>query len=183
MPEQQPSQAHNPVIWDKDRIRVACAAARHHAQRFARQRRLGRADQEDLTQDILLAIVEAAGRYDPSRAAWSTYVALLAQHVVIDHLRSSSPVETVWLDASGIDGIASTLAAEQPDPDLLLCLGRAAGALPPAPLALLRLIFAHRDMVDARAASGVSPAGFYRALGDLRCWLRATGVHPSPAGS
>ncbi len=183
MPEQQSQQAHNPNFWDKDRIRVACAAARHHARRFARQRRLGRADQEDLTQDILLAIVEAAGRYDASRAAWSTYVALLAQHVVIDHLRSISPVETVWLDASGNDGIARTLAAEQPDPDLPLSLGSAAGDLPPAPQALLRLILAHRNMVDARTASGVSPAGFYRGLGDLRCWLRAAGLHPTPSGS
>lgn len=183
MPKQQSRQAHNPHVWDKDRIQVACTAARHHARRFARQRRLGRADREDLTQDILVAIVEAADQYDASRAAWSTYVALLAQHVVIDHLRSISPVETVWLDASGADGIAHSLAAEQPDPDMPLALRSAASDLPPASLALLGLIFAHRDMVDARAASGVSAAGFYRALGDLRCWLRASGLRPTPSGS
>ncbi len=183
MPEQQSQQAHNPRLWDNDRIRVACNAARHHARRFARQRRLGRADREDLTQDILVAIVEGADRYDASRAAWSTYVALLAQHVVIERARSMALRETVWLDASGVDGIAHSLAAEQPDPDMPLALRSAASDLPPAPRALLGLIFAHRDMVDARAASGVSAAGFYRALGDLRCWLRASGLHHTPSGS
>ncbi|GGC64376.1 hypothetical protein GCM10011504_48120 [Siccirubricoccus deserti] len=162
---------------------MACTAARSHAHRFARQRRLGRADREDLAQDILVAIVEAADRYDPSRAAWSTYVGLLAQHVVIDHARSMALRETVWLDASGADGIEHWLAADEPDHDLPLALRSAASDLPPAPMALLGLIFAHRDMVDARAASGVSAAGFYRALSDLRCWLRAAGLHPTPSRS
>jgi hypothetical protein len=183
MHEQQSQQAHNPRSWDSDRIRVACTAARFHAHRFARQRRLDRADREDLAQDILVAIVEAADRYDPSRAAWSTYVALLAQRVIIDHARSMALREIVWLDASGADGAARTIAADEPDRDVSLALWSAAGDLPPAPLALLGLIFAYRDMVDARAASGVSTARFYRALGDLRFWLRAAGLHPTASRS
>ena len=181
MPEQQPRQAKNPQEWDNDRIRVALASAGHHARRFARHRRLSRADREDLTQDILLAIVEASNRYDARRASWSTFVALLAQHVVIDRARAPAPIDTVPLDANDAHahGIASTLPAAWLDPDLPIALRSAAIELPGASRALLDLIVAHRDVVDARDASGVSSATFYRALADLRCWLRAAGAHPS----
>lgn len=179
MPEQQPRQAENPQKWDNDRIRVALASARHHAGRFSRHRRLSRADREDLTQDILLAIVEASDRYDARRASWSTFVALLAQHVVIDRARAPAPIDTVPLDANDCQGIASTRPAAWLDPDLPIALRSAAIELPGASRTLLDLIVAHRDVVDARDASGVSSATFYRALADLRCWLRAAGAHPS----
>jgi DNA-directed RNA polymerase specialized sigma24 family protein len=179
VPEQQPPQAENPQTWDNDRIRVALASARHHARRFARHRRLSRADREDLTQDILLAIVEAADRYDARRASWSTFVALLAQHVVIDRARAPVPIDTVPLDANDCKCIASTLPAAWLDPDLPIALRSAAIEMPGASRTLLDLIVAHRDVVDARDASGVSSATFYRALADLRCWLRSAGAHPS----
>ena len=64
-------------------------------------------DREDLTQDILLAIVEAAGRYDARRASWSTFVSLLAQHVVIDRARAPASIDTIPL--YGNDGHGSKI--------------------------------------------------------------------------
>ena len=69
MREKQKSQAHLPEKWDERQVCVALAAARCHAARFARQRRLVREDREDLTQDILLVILEAGQRYDVTRAS------------------------------------------------------------------------------------------------------------------
>ena len=183
MREKQKSQAHLPEKWDESQVRVALAAARFHAARFARQRRLARADREDLTQDILLVILEAGQRYDAARASWATFVAVLAQRAVIDRARQPSSPECVSLDARAAADILSSLVVPQADPDIAVAFGRIDEDLPPEPRALLRRIILHRDVAAARDAGAVSPATFYRELHDLRCWLRALGVRPTPAAS
>jgi RNA polymerase sigma-70 factor, ECF subfamily len=52
-------------------------------------RRLGaeRALAEDLTQDVMLVIWQRAGRYDPTRAAASTWIFTIARNRLIDALR------------------------------------------------------------------------------------------------
>jgi DNA-directed RNA polymerase specialized sigma24 family protein len=183
MREKQKSQAHLPEKWDQSQVRVALAAARCHAARFARQRRLSRADREDLTQDILLAIVAASARYDATRACWATFVALLARRAVIDQARQPSPPTCVSLDSEFAADIRGALVAPRADPDIAVAFGRAVEDLPSVPRAMLRRIIAHRDVAAARDAGPVSPATFYRELHDLRCWLRALGVRPEPAAS
>ena len=183
MREKQKSQAHLPEKWDQSQIRAAMAAARCHAARFARQRRLARADREDLIQDILLVLLEASPRFDATRASWATFVALLARRAVIDRARQPSLPECVSLDGRAAADILGSLVVPQADPDIAVAFGRAAEDLPSVPRALLRRIIAHRDVAAARDAGPVSPATFYRELHDLRCWLRALGVRPEPAAS
>ena len=173
MPEQHARQGKPAGKWDDLRIQVALATAHQEARRFARRRGLGRADREDLTQDILLAIVEASHRYDPARGRWSAFVGTLARHVVIDHVRRAPAPPCVPLDPN--DSIAAAIGS----PDLAIDLCRAALDLPPGPLALLRIVVAHGDVADARRAVAQPSTSFYRALGDLRCWLRTCGLHPA----
>jgi DNA-directed RNA polymerase specialized sigma24 family protein len=179
MSEKQAKQAHVPEKWDQSQVQAALATARYHAARFARQRRLARADREDLIQDILLVIVEANPRFDATRASWATFVAVLARRAVIDRARQPLSPECVSLDGNASVGILDSLVVPQADPDIAVAFGRVEEHLPPAPRALLRRIIAHRDVALARDAGAASPATFYRELHDLRCWLRALGVHPA----
>ncbi|MFN7305421.1 MAG: hypothetical protein ACK5TQ_02435, partial [Acetobacteraceae bacterium] len=75
-------------------------------------------------------------------------------------------------------GILRSLAAPAHDPEAHLAMTRAADEMPEAQRALLRSIFAHRDIAATRAASNVSTATFYRDLHELRCWLRIMGASP-----
>lgn len=183
MREKQKSQAYLPDKWDERQVRVALAAARCHAARFARQRRLSQADREDLIQDILLIILEAGPRFDAKRASWATFVAVLARRAIIDRVRQPSSPECVSLDGRAAADILSSLVVPQPDADIAVAFGRVDEDLPPEPRALLRRIILHRDVAAARDAGAVSPATFYRELHDLRCWLRALGVRPAAAAS
>ena len=181
MTEKQKLQPHLPENWDRSQVQTAMSAARHHAARFARQRQLSRADREDLAQDTLLAILEASGRFDAARGSWTTFVAVLARRAIIDRARLPAPPEYLSLDGKATADILSCLVVLQADPDIALAFGRSEDDLPPAPRALLRRIILHRDVAAARDAGAVSPATFYRELHDLRCWLRALGVHPAAA--
>ena len=181
MREKWKSQAHLPEKWDESQLRAALAAARCHAARFARQRRLTREDREDLAQDILVAILEASPRFDVTRASWATYIAVLARRAVIDRARQPAPPACVSLDSPAGADLRDALVAPQADPDMAVAFGRAAADLPAQPQALLHRIITHRDVIAARDASTSSPATFYRELRDLRCWLRALGVRPPAA--
>ena len=183
MREKQNLQAQSPGKWDERQIETAIATARYHAGRFARQWRLSRADREDLTQDTLLAIIEASSRFDAARGSWSTFVAVLARRVVIDRTRLPAAPECVPLEGKlGVD-ILSCLVVPQADLDVPLLFGSIEAALPPAPRQLLQRIALHLDVMSARDASDASPATFYRELRELRCWLRALGLRPATAAS
>lgn len=164
--------------WDESRIKVALATARALAARFARQRRLSRADREDLEQDILLALLEAAPRYDAERGAFATFVTVVARRALIDHARRPAAPSQLSLDAEEGRTLRETLAAPEVEIELGLALSGAADALPATACALLREIVARGDVVAAREARPCSSATFYRELHDLRCWLRALGSHP-----
>lgn len=183
MSGKQRDQSKCPEVWDDSRIRVACSTARHHAARYARQRRLRRADQDDLAQDILLAILEASPHFDPARGAWSTFVAMLARRVVIDHARRAAAPDCVSLSTAEGERLAAQTASAD-DQRITVEFGIAVEALPDEPRALLSCIIRHADLTAARDSSGASPATFYRQLGDLRCWLRVVGVAPPlPVGA
>ena len=123
---------------DKSQIRAALAAARFHAARFARQRRLPREDREDLTQDILLVLLEAAPRFDATRASWATFVALLARRAIIDRARRPATPECVSLDGKSGADILCAFVAPAADPDIAVDFARVEEDLPTAPRALLR---------------------------------------------
>lgn len=176
--EKQESRTHAPQAWDHSQLRVALGCARALAARFARQRRLSRADREDLIQDILLAIVEASPRFDAARGSWATFVGVLARRAVIDRARQPHLPSHVSLDAEEGRDARRTLCANQTDVDARLAFLSAAADLPAGPRGLLREILAHADVVDAREAHPASSASFYRELTELRFWLRALGARP-----
>ncbi len=176
--EKQGSRIAQSLAWDQSQLRVALESARALAARFARQRRLSRADREDLVQDILLTLVEATPRFDAARGSWATFVAVLARRAIIDRARQPNWPPHVSLDADEGRDARRTLCADQADLDAHLTFLGAASDLPDEPRALLCEILAHGDVVDAREAHAASPASFYRALQDLRFWLRAFGARP-----
>lgn len=178
MMEKLEPRTHAPQTWDHSQLRVALASARAQAARFARQRRLSRAEREDLIQDILLAIVEASPRFDAARGSWATFVAVLARRAVIDRARQPHLPPHVSLDAEEGRDARRTLCADQTDVDARLAFLSAAADLPAGPRGLLREILAHADVVDAREAHAASSASFYRELTELRFWLCALGARP-----
>lgn len=137
--------------WEKSQLQDALKLARILAAKAARKRRIAAAERDDLIQDILLALLQASAHFDPARGSWGGFVTIIARR---------------------------GLAAPAHDPEAHLAMMRAADEMPEAQRALLRSIFAHRDIAATRAASTVSTATFYRDLQELRCWLRIMGASP-----
>jgi hypothetical protein len=179
MSEKHPAAAQIPSFWTAEVLRAALDTARRHANGFARQKGLSRADREDLTQDILLAIVEASRHFDPARGGWSAFAGTLAHRVLVDRCRSPKSPILVSLDAPGIEALVARLVAPRADADAAIGFAAAADDLPPGPRDLLRDIIAHADVPAARDGRAASAASFYRELADLRLWLRALGLRPA----
>lgn len=66
---------------------------------------------EDLTAETFLRAVRHAARFDPSRASAATWLATIARHVLIDHVRSARVRRFVALDE------LRDLAADDPSPE------------------------------------------------------------------
>ena len=184
MTTQDPSTSRNTHGWDGERLRLALSASRYHAARGARRLGLSRQDQEDLSQDILLAMVLRGAQFDPSRGAWSTFVGLLARNVVAERVRVAREARLPTFVEIEVDDFALGCSATQQDdcdPDLSLDLERATDELPAGPRAVPKLICTKGDMPSAQRASSLSCPSFYRAVADLRCWLLAMGLQPAPA--
>ncbi|MFY7925794.1 MAG: sigma-70 family RNA polymerase sigma factor, partial [Aquidulcibacter sp.] len=140
--------------------------------------RIAAADRDDLIQDILLALLQASSHFDPARGSWGGFVTIIARRAIADQARRPSAPPSISLDSKEAAGILRSLAAPAHDPEAHLAMMRAADEMPEAQRALLRSIFAHRDIAATRAASNVSTATFYRDLHELRCWLRIMGASP-----
>lgn len=181
MKEKQPHQADDGDGWTETQVQAALQAAACHAARFARRRGLSRADREDLSQDILVAIIAARPQFDPTRGAWTTFLAVLARRAVADHARRPRSPELLSLESLDAAALGEWLVAPQPDHDVALALIHADQILPVASQQLLHRIATHRDVSTARRAGSTSTAAFYRDLHDLRCWLRALGAAPATA--
>ena len=89
---------------------------------FFAYRLTGRADAEDLTQQTFERALRAWDRFDPRRAAPSTWLIAIARNLLIDHYRSRAPdranlpLEQVDPRAlPSVDGAAASLGLE---PDL-----------------------------------------------------------------
>ncbi|PWS34583.1 hypothetical protein DFH01_23885 [Falsiroseomonas bella] len=179
--------------WDNDHTAIALAAARHIAARRACRAGMPAADRDDLQQDILLAIIERAGRFDPAHAGWATFVGLLARHVVADHCQAASRRHAqmqVALDVGSIDALADARSVTQPPAidmaqavDARLDLQRLIGDLPKEQReTLVILLQTEGDVAAAQRRSGRSSSAFYRDVKELRFWLRASGVVALPRG-
>jgi DNA-directed RNA polymerase specialized sigma24 family protein len=168
------------TTWDSDQIATALALAERQASRCARARSLGRDDREDLRQEILLAVVERAHRFDSAIAPWAAFVTLLARHAAADWLRAEQQRQSVAmlsleemidadaaLNASHVDDGADLRAALE----AFLCDAPASACT-----TLLLIAAAYGDVAAAQRASGLPPSSFYRALAALRFWLHAAGL-------
>lgn len=181
--------------WDDTHIKAALSCADHLAARWGRRGRRCRADVDDLRQDILLAVLERVGAYDANQGAWSTFVALLGHHVVLDRIRadrSAGAVAVVSLDIEALDASMALRSATQPEAgDCVSEIARRidleslVADLPTDPRETLALLMASQgDIAEAQRSSGRSLSVFYRSVADLRMWLRAggLGVPPTPLG-
>jgi DNA-directed RNA polymerase specialized sigma24 family protein len=181
MSTQRTDIAADRPAWDRHRLYQALSTARHRGSRGARRLQLSYADREDLRQDILLAIIERSRHFDPARGAWSTFVGLVARHVIADRAREQrerpEPIFLV-LDLDGFPNGSSATQQDHVDHDMPLSLRRVADELPPAPQTILRQVGAAGDLPGAQRTSEMPSATFYRAVVDLRCWLRAAGLRP-----
>jgi RNA polymerase sigma-70 factor (ECF subfamily) len=177
----------NTPEWDDSHVAVALATAHHLAARRACRARLLAADRDDLQQDILLAVVERAGRFDPAHAGWATFVALLARHVIADRCQTASRRDAqtpVLLEVESIDAVPDARSVTQPAAvdvaeavNLRVDLQRLIGDLPRAQRAtLIALLRTDGDIAAAQRGSGRSTSAFYRDVKELRLWLRASGL-------
>ncbi len=169
------------VRWSSHQLQIALAAAHHHAQRGGRRLQLGQADRDDLRQDILVALLQRCGHFDPSRGAWSTFVGVVARHAVADRGRAEREAASpafVPLDVDDFPAGCSATQQDAVDPNVPLAIERAVEDLPAEPRALLQLIHQTGDVADAQRASAQSCASFYRGIADLRFWLLAAGLRP-----
>jgi DNA-directed RNA polymerase specialized sigma24 family protein len=189
MPEALHVTATARTIWDGSQVATALALAERQASRCARARALGRADREDLRQEILLAVVERAHRFDAAIAPWAAFVTLLARHAIADWLRAEQQRQSVAMLSLDemIDGDAVLDAPAVDDTDRGADLRTALDAFlldaPPSACSTLLLIAAARgDVAAAQRASGLPPSSFYRALAALRFWLHAAGLRTRSRG-
>lgn len=184
-------QGDTSQLWDDVHTEAALVAATHHAARWGRCSRRQRADTDDLRQDILVAILERAAYFDPAQATWPTFVSLLARHVVADRHRAdaqAAKTAPVLLDLVELSATAALTSITQPEAgdDELASLRRIdlqhlAEVLPEQPRETLDLlVMTQGDVAAAQRASGSSCSAFYRAVADLRLWLRAGGLATAP---
>jgi RNA polymerase sigma-70 factor (ECF subfamily) len=174
------------TLWDRDHIAIALALADRQAGRCARQRSLGRADREDLRQEILLAVLERSHRFDAAIAPWAAFVILLARHAVADWLRAEQQRQSIGMvsieEMIDADAICDAPALDD-DADLRAALETFLLDAPPsACTTLLLIVAACGDVAAAQRASGLSTSAFYRALASLRFWLRAAGLRRRSRG-
>lgn len=161
------------ALGDRAQLDVTIAAATHHARRLARNLVLAEADHEDFRQTILVAILTRSARHDPRRGSWATFVGLIARHATIDLARAgrgrlpTSPVET-------FKDVLTDPVAGYPEPSL--DLRAALATLPPSCRRLVALIAEAGSLADARRASTMSSASFYRHVHDLRLRLLMAGL-------
>lgn len=184
MNAQRANTSQEAAPWAPCELRVALLIAASQAAHGARRMHLHRADRDDLRQDILLALLERRGQFNPSRGAWGTFAGVVARTVVSDRsrLRRRACAADVGPDLERFPAGASVTQQEGVDPDLYLDLQRVAAELPGHPAALLQLLMTVGDVAAAQRADARSSTAFYRALADLRCWLRASGMRPQPRG-
>ncbi|MEO3475494.1 sigma factor [Roseomonas sp. CAU 1739] len=172
------------LSWEAPELRGALATATIQAARAARRQHLHRADRDDLRQDILVALLERREQFDPARGAWSTFAGVVARTVVADQMRARQRqrVTCLPLDLDLFPTGASVTQQDCADADLTLDLRRVAAELPLQPAALLRLLATLGDVAAAQRTDARSCTAFYRAVADLRCWLRALGMRPAAPG-
>ncbi len=131
-------------------------------QRFIARRTASPHDAADLTADVFLAAIAAAGRYRPERGSPIGWLFGIARHVVAEHARRGARNVNLLnrisgqalLDADSLATVEDRLAAHQD----ARALYRALSTLPEADRALIELIALDGlTVADAAQVLGVKP--------------------------
>ena len=168
-----------PFEWDQRLIKTASDAAAYHTRRISQRRGLNPSDRDDLRQDILLALLTRAHRYDQLRGATATFVKVLTRHAVVDQARAALTSSRLIDAEAKVPDIAASLEQE----DYLICcidLARTMAELAPALVDIVTLIAQHGSAAEAHRASALPLCTFYRWLSEVRMRLRAGGLAPTP---
>ena len=180
-----------PPPMDRDALRVMMSVAAYHARGVGRRLRLDPADQADVEQDILIALLQRRRYFDPARGAWSTFLNFIVREIADDiaaairtsrhrqglSLESVAPTDHTGRDRpSVLDAIADPGSPHDERLLFALSLGRFIAALPPghAPVAMLALE-EDGDLAEAQRRSGLSSSEFYRRLREIRYRLVCDG--------
>lgn len=160
-------------------MKRAAPAAAHAARKVGLRRGLPQADQDDLRQEILLAVLLRGHHYDARRGAQSTFLKIVTQTAVADHRRAARSSALFAAAGSQPEDIAPP---GDPEGEVLLriALAAALAALPPTLLQVVSLIAECGSAAEAQRASAQPLCTFYRRLREVRMRLRLAGLAPTP---
>lgn len=178
--EQQHEAAAPPAAkWDQGLIARAWSGAAYAARKACRRRGLPQAAQDDLRQDILLAVLARAHGYDAQRGAQSTFLKVVTKAAVVDHARA---VRSRMLSDLASPPLNDVAAPEDPEERLLqrIALASVLAELSPSHLRIITLIAECGSAAEAHRASDQPLCTFYRQLRELRMRLRLAGLSVTP---
>jgi DNA-directed RNA polymerase specialized sigma24 family protein len=157
----------------------AIPTATFAAHRAGRRQGLPQADQDDLRQTILLAILLRSHHYDRDRGAQSTFLKIVTRSAITDHQRSTRGRMPGERTEALLD---ETAAPGDPEADLLqrISLSLVLASLPPPLLRVVALIAEWGSAAEAYRASGQPLCTFYRQLREVRMRLRLAGLSVTP---
>ena len=170
---------------EADAYVLNCVTCR--VQRLASKCNLDGAVQDDLSQDFLLAVIQAIPRYDARRSRWKTFVnrALNRQYKHI--LRDLMSVENGGVDTVGFDELEEDAEEAFLDPatasgdphvatDLRHDVAVAISTLPePRLRRIARLLMVHSPSKISRILK-TSPTAVARAMRQIRMHFEAVGL-------
>lgn len=175
----------------KSAITAAATRAYQAAVRFG----LSSADREDLHQELMLDLLEHAGRFDPNKSSAGTFTGMLSKHRASEFLKKLTKERSRLSFCSG--GAANE--SESDDLDALSVadsvvpqwseitngfdeihaardLDQALSRMDDEQRTLFALLVEHQDVPSACKESEVSTATFYRRVADLQMHLRMFGI-------
>jgi len=147
---------------------------------IARRMTRSATEAEDAVQDVFIDLWKSAGRFDPSRASESAFVAMVARRRVIDHLRRAErrPQTTEMpegFDVAGLDHDLVEMGAEA------ALAARALQQIRPEQRNVLMMSvyhgMTHAEIVEqTRLPLGTVKSHIRRGLAEVRRILGETGV-------
>jgi len=165
-------------IWDQGLIERAYASAAYAARKACRRRGLPQATQDDLRQDIVMAVLLRAPHYDAQRGAQSTFLKVVTRSAIADHRRSARSHAQI----EGAEELPDEIGGPaDPEADLIqrISLALVLATLPPSQLRIVALIAEWGSAAEAHRASAQPLCTFYRQLRELRVRLRLAGLSPT----
>lgn len=189
----RPCNSFNPAA-NEQFFDAAFGAAKARTFRAAVRFGLSDAEREDLHQELILDLLERAGRYDPAKGSAGTFTGVVSEHRTTDFLNarkkdrerlSFGSEDEAANDPESLDGVSPYGDTVDPrwdqDQDLfadsvaLRDLEIALSYMEGEQRSLFELLQAHQDLSSACRASGLSSATFYRRVADLQMHLRMFG--------